>query len=48
MDSLIGDKAYIQPPAEASSEGPAPPKLANVETSGSSSPSLFSKNSQSN
>jgi len=47
MDSLIGDKAYIQPPAEASSEGPAP-KLPNVETSGSSSPSLFSKNSQSN
>ncbi|XP_011866064.1 PREDICTED: zinc finger protein with KRAB and SCAN domains 2-like [Vollenhovia emeryi] len=43
MDSLIGEKAYIKPPAEASSEGPAPPKAEEPFTSGSSSP-LSSEN----
>ncbi|XP_018407699.1 PREDICTED: chromatin assembly factor 1 subunit A-like [Cyphomyrmex costatus] len=44
MDSLIGEKAYIKPLAEASSEGPAPPKLVDT-SSASSSPLLLSKKS---
>ncbi|XP_029172175.1 uncharacterized protein LOC114941365, partial [Nylanderia fulva] len=40
MDSLLGEKAYIQPPAEASSEGPSQPILS---TSGSLSPASFSE-----
>ncbi|CAL1687630.1 unnamed protein product [Lasius platythorax] len=43
MDSLIGEKAYIKPPAEASSEGPAPSILVKPSTSGSLSPLLFSE-----
>lgn len=46
MDSLIGEKAYIQPPAEASSEGPT--LLITPSTSKSSSPLVLSENVQGN
>ncbi|XP_071652379.1 uncharacterized protein [Temnothorax longispinosus] len=44
INSLIGKKAYIKPPAEASSEGPAPPiNIDEPSTSGFSSPLLVSE-----
>lgn len=50
MDSLIGEKAYIQPPAEASSEGPESPNRTDQQSSTSQefSPLVRSKKIQSN
>ncbi|XP_076278278.1 uncharacterized protein LOC143208084 [Lasioglossum baleicum] len=43
MDSLMGEKLYMEPPAEASSEGPAP---SVASTSSSSSPMVGSEDLQ--
>ncbi|XP_076296544.1 uncharacterized protein LOC143216877 isoform X2 [Lasioglossum baleicum] len=45
IDSLMGEKAYMQPPAEASSDGPAP---SIPSTSSSSSPLVGLEDFQSN
>lgn len=48
MDSLIGEKAYVQPPAEASSDGPISPMLRKTpivkSPSSSSSENIPSNN----
>jgi len=47
MDSLIGEKAYIKPPTEASSEGPTSLMFEN-SSSDFSSALLLSENLRSN